>query len=46
MVSLALVSKITHLQEPCLMTWKGHVFMSDRLEIEPQILSIIRSLAS
>ena len=46
MVSLALVSKITHLQEPCLMTWKGQVFMSDRLEVEPQILSIIRSLAS
>ena len=34
MVSLALVSKVTHLKEPCLVTWKGQVFMSDRHEFE------------
>ena len=46
MVSLALVSKVTHLKEPCLVTWKGQVFMSDRREVEPQVLSVTRSLAS
>ena len=46
MVSLALVSKVTHLKEPCLVTWKGQVFMSDRREVEPQVLSVILSFAS
>ena len=46
MVSLALVSKLTHLKEPCLVTWKGQVFMSDRREVEPQVLSVILSFAS
>ena len=46
MVSLALVSKVTLLKEPCLVTWKGQVFMSDRREVEPQVLSVILSFAS
>ena len=46
MVSLALVSKVTYLKEPCLVTWKGQVFMSDRCEVKPQALLVTRSLAS